>query len=273
MKWLIIIGLSLLEFFTFPILWALIQSKPIKKNTYINVCFAVNLLINAVLNFIILKSAAEVYSSAYLLWTSIAVAVGIKLLEKKDALIEIPGEKSSVVTVVAVGIGAALFFVLGRFVAIPSPVPNTNISIQYGLLAFMAALFGPLAGALIGLIGHALIDFSYGWGIWWSWVIASAVFGALMGFVARKIRLEEGEFKKKEFVGFLVAVVIGHLVAWLAIAPVLDIVMYAEPANKVFVQGAVAGLANIVTTAIVGGLLCAAYAAAKPKKGSLKEEE
>ena len=29
-------------------------------------------------------------------------------------------------------IGAALFFVLGRFVAIPSPVPNTNISMVYG---------------------------------------------------------------------------------------------------------------------------------------------
>ena len=28
-------------------------------------------------------------------------------------------------TFVAIGIGAALFFVLGRFVAIPSPVPNT----------------------------------------------------------------------------------------------------------------------------------------------------
>ena len=43
-------------------------------------------------------------------------------------------KKSPVVTIVAIGIGAALFFVLGRFVAIPSPVPNTNISIQYGLL-------------------------------------------------------------------------------------------------------------------------------------------
>ena len=34
-------------------------------------------------------------------------------------------------TFVAVGIGAALFFVLGRFVAIPSPVPNTNICLLY----------------------------------------------------------------------------------------------------------------------------------------------
>ena len=38
---------------------------------------------------------------------------------------------NSIKTVVAIGIGAALFFVLGRFVAIPSPVPNTNISPQY----------------------------------------------------------------------------------------------------------------------------------------------
>ena len=66
---------------------------------------------------------------------------------------------------------------------------------------------------------------------------------------------------------------IGHAAAWFVIAPVLDIVMYAEPVNKVFYQGLFAGLANIVTTAIVGGLLCAAYAAAKPKKGSLKEEK
>ena len=57
------------------------------------------------------------------------------------------------------------------------------------------------------------------------------------------------------------------------IAPVLDILIYAEPANKVFVQGLAAGASNIVTTAIVGTLLCVAYASAKPKKGSLKEEK
>ena len=36
---------------------------------------------------------------------------------------------NSIKTVVAIGIGAALFFVLGRFVAIPSPVPNTQTSV------------------------------------------------------------------------------------------------------------------------------------------------
>ena len=70
-------------------------------------------------------------------------------------------KNNSVRTIVAIGIGAALFFVLGRFVAIPSGVPNTNISIQYGALAFIAAVYGPIAGLLSGLIGHFFIDFSY----------------------------------------------------------------------------------------------------------------
>jgi energy-coupling factor transport system substrate-specific component len=175
-------------------------------------------------------------------------------------------------TIVAIGIGAALFFVLGRFVAIPSPVPDTNISIQYGLLAFMAAAFGPLAGLLIGLVGHALIDFSYGWGIWWSWVFASAIFGLLMGLGCGKMGLSDGTFGKKQIIRFNVTQVVAHLIAWGVVAPVLDILMYAEPANKVFLQGLVAGVINIVATAVVGTLLCVSYAATKPKKGSLNKE-
>ena len=176
-------------------------------------------------------------------------------------------------TIVAIGIGAALFFVLGRFVAIPSPVPNTTICIQYGLLAFMAVLFGPLAGALIGLIGHALIDFSYGWGIWWSWVIASACFGLIVGIVYFRINLKEGEFGRRGIAFLNLFQVLGHFLAWSVLAPALDIVMYAEPANKVFVQGIVAAIINIVTTAVVGTLLCIGYAASRPQKGSLKMDE
>ena len=119
-------------------------------------------------------------------------------------------KKSPITTIVAIAIGAALFFVLGRFVAIPSPVPNTNISIQYGLLAFMAALFGPVAGCLIAFIGHALIDFSYGWGIWWSWVIASGVAGLIMGLLMNKLDIENS-FKGKDIARFNIAQVIAHI--------------------------------------------------------------
>lgn len=181
-------------------------------------------------------------------------------------------KKFSVRTIVAIGIGAALFFVLGRFVAIPSGVPNTNISIQYGVLAFIAAVFGPIAGLLSGLIGHFFIDFSWG-SPWWSWIVASGFFGGVMGLAATKIKLDEGKITKKDIIIFNAAQAVAHLLSWVVIAPVLDILIYAEPADKVFVQGLVSASVNIVTTAVIGTLLCVAYSAAKPKSGSLKEEE
>ena len=181
-------------------------------------------------------------------------------------------KKFSVKTIVAIGIGAALFFVLGRFVAIPSPVPNVNICVQYGLLAFMSVVFGPVAGALMGLIGHAFIDFSYGWGIWWSWVIASGVFGLLVGLSAKLLKMNEAEMGKKGLVKFNIGQVVAHVICWGGVAPVLDILMYNEPLDKLFAQGLLSGISNAVTTAIVGSLLCVAFAATKTKAGSLTKE-
>ncbi len=182
-------------------------------------------------------------------------------------------KKMSIKTVVAVGIGAALFFVLGRFVAIPSGIPNTNISVQYAVLGLLAALYGPVAGALIGFIGHTLIDLSWGGAPWWSWVIASTVVGIVAGVFSKKTGLAEGEFNVKGCCWFAVSNIVAHLAAWLVIAPGLDILIYAEPANKVFAQGGMAALANILTTVIIGGLLAFAYSKTVAKKGSLDTEE
>lgn len=56
-------------------------------------------------------------------------------------------------------------------------------------------------------------------------------------------------------------------------APALDILIYSEPLDKLFAQGLVAAVANAVTTAIVGSLLCVAYAATITKAGSLNKED
>jgi len=181
-------------------------------------------------------------------------------------------KKFSVKTIVAIGIGAALFFVLGKFVAIPSPVPNTSITTQYGLLAFMSVVYGPIAGALIGFIGHMLIDFAAGWGIWWSWVIASGVFGLLVGIAAKVLKMDEANMGEKGLIKFNVAQFVSHIICWMAVAPVLDVYMMGEPWDKLISQGLMAGLGNAVTTAIVGSLLCVAYAATRTKAGSLTKE-
>ena len=64
-----------------------------------------------------------------------------------------------------------------------------------------------------------------------------------------------------------------QLIGWGLIAPVLDILIYAEPANKVFTQGLVAGLWNIVAVGVIGTLLLIAYTKTRTQKGSLSYEE
>lgn len=178
----------------------------------------------------------------------------------------------SIKSIVAIGIGAALFFVLGRFVAIPSPIPNTTINIQYGILGVFGVIYGPIVGLLIGFIGHTLIDLSWG-SPWWSWIIASAVFGLVVGLAKKKIDIENGKFGTKEIIAFNIFQVIAHAVAWIVVAPCLDIVIYNEPTNKIFAQGAFAGISNALTTAVIGTIVLIAYAKTKTKEGSLQKED
>jgi energy-coupling factor transport system substrate-specific component len=177
----------------------------------------------------------------------------------------------SVRTVVAVGIGAALAFVLMRFVAIPSGVPNTNLNLAAAIVAFFAAIFGPVAGILIAFIGHTLSDLTWG-GVWWSWVIADAVFGLLIGLFWKKYNIEEGGFGLKSCIIFNVVQILANAAAWVLVAPVLDILIYAEPANKVFLQGVVAGGLNALVILILGSLLAFGYSKTRTKAGSLRAE-
>ncbi|MDR2663777.1 MAG: ECF-type riboflavin transporter substrate-binding protein [Treponema sp.] len=178
----------------------------------------------------------------------------------------------SVRTVVAIGIGAALVFVLMRFVAIPSGVPNTNLNLGIAILTLFAAIFGPVAGFLIGFIGHTLTDLTFGFGVWWSWVIADAVYGLLIGLFWKTYKIDEGKFTVIQAVYFNLIQIIVNAVAWLGIAPALDILIHKEPADKVFLQGLVAGGLNAGVVLILGTLLAFGYSATRVRPGSLKAE-
>lgn len=180
--------------------------------------------------------------------------------------------KITIKSIVAIGIGAALFFVLGRFVAIPAFVPNTTANIQYGILSVFSVIFGPLVGALAGFIGHTLIDLSWG-SPWWSWIIASAVFGLIMGFAKKTIDIENGKFGTKEIITFNVMQIVAHGICWVIIASLLDVLIYKEAFSKLVAQSLTAWGLNSLTTAIVGTLLLAAYAKTRTKAGSLKKED
>ena len=67
-------------------------------------------------------------------------------------------KKFGIKEVVATGIGTALFVVLTQ-VQIPLGfIPNTSLQPRAAVLAFLAAVFGPVVGGIVGLLGHALGD-------------------------------------------------------------------------------------------------------------------
>ncbi len=178
----------------------------------------------------------------------------------------------SIKTIVAIGIGAAVFVILGRFVSIPTGIPNTEIQTAYAFLALMSVVFGPIAGLLIGLIGHALKDAVFYGSIWWSWVIVSAFVGLFIGFFANRINIQSGIFGGKQILTFNIVQAVVQAIGWFLIAPTLDVLIYAEPANKVFVQGVIAGLSNIITVGVIGTILLVSYAKTRNKSDSLSVE-
>jgi energy-coupling factor transport system substrate-specific component len=182
------------------------------------------------------------------------------------------GKNLSIKTIVAIGIGAAVFVILGRFASIPTGIPNTEVQTAYAFLALMSVVFGPIAGGLIGLIGHALKDLIYYGSPWWSWVIVSGFVGLSIGFIANSIKIKAGIFGKKQIITFNITQVIVQVIGWGLIAPTLDILIYAEPANKVYTQGIVAGLSNILTVGVLGTLLLVAYAKTRSQSNSLTKE-
>ncbi|WBW97742.1 ECF-type riboflavin transporter substrate-binding protein [Oceanirhabdus sp. W0125-5] len=188
------------------------------------------------------------------------VCVALVVISKKKK-----GQSLSTKDVVAIGIGAALYGVLSM---ITIPVgPNTSFRIAIAVLVIFGALFGPTVGFLVGFIGHALNDaLAYG-GVWWSWVFLSAVIGLFAGLITldKNCDIKIGKFNKghviKMFIFALIGMVVGGIAAYCG-----DVFLYGEPADKVWVQIAIASVSNFVVIVLVG--IPAVYALAKRNRST-----
>lgn len=181
------------------------------------------------------------------------------------------GKHMSTKTVVAIGIGAAMYAALS---AISIPVgPNTSFRIAIALLPIFGAFFGPVAGFLIGFIGHALNDaFMYG-GVWWSWVFLSAMMGLFGGFVCfdKKFDPLNGICTKANitmmYIWSIVGMFVGSVLAYAG-----DVYLYGEPAEKLFVQITLANISNLIVIAVIGIPAVILIAKSKAKNKGLKKD-
>lgn len=178
---------------------------------------------------------------------------------------------SPIKTIVATGIGSALFVIIGIFVNIPI-FANTSIQLQYALQALLATLFGPVAGFLVGFIGHTVKDaIQYG-NLYWAWLLASGVVGLVIGLFRRFYDVSKGDLSVKSLVAFNLVQVVANALAYGLVAPVGDRVLYAQEWSYLLTQGAIAGLANALTIALGGTLLLSLYAKSRTKSGSLSKD-
>ena len=61
---------------------------------------------------------------------------------------------------IVTALGTAMFFVIGKFVAIPTPIPNFSLFLQYAVLVVFSFYYGPIVGMGIGFLGHLLTKYS-----------------------------------------------------------------------------------------------------------------
>lgn len=103
--------------------------------------------------------------------------------------------------------------------------------------------------------------------------MASGLTCFITGLVYPKLKVDEGEFKGKDILRFNIYQIIANVISWVIVAPILDIVVYAEPANLVFTQGIVAAISNAISAGVIGTILLALYSKIRSKKGSLSKDQ
>lgn len=172
-------------------------------------------------------------------------------------------------SVVAIGIGAALY---GALSAISIPIgPNTSFRLAIALLPIFGAIFGPLVGFLVGFIGHALND-AVMWGsVWWSWVFLSAMLGLFGGLIKldKSFDVQSGKIEKSHIIKMYAYAFVGMIAASGA-AYAGDVLLYGEPAEKVWIQIVLASSTNLVVMAVIGIPAIVALAKRNKKNSNLE---
>jgi energy-coupling factor transport system substrate-specific component len=98
------------------------------------------------------------------------------------------------------------------------------------------------------------------------------VYGLVIGLFWKVFSIEEGGFTVKKIVLFNVIQVVANAVTWIGVAATLDVLIYAEPADKVYLQGVTAALLNSAVVLVLGTILAVGYSRTRTKAGSLRED-
>lgn len=176
-------------------------------------------------------------------------------------------------TIVGVAIGAALFGVLMVYGGI-RVFTNTSLTSAMIVVAVVAALFGPLPAALAAGIGNVLADLIGGWGFWFDWSIGNFVLGFFVGLIpVYGARIEDGIFKVKHAVFYVISVLVGNIIGFGLVTPFLTVAFYSSELTITWAQAFSAIVSNGIVLIVIGIPLLFILAKRNAKKTNLSVED
>lgn len=176
-------------------------------------------------------------------------------------------------TIVGVAIGAALFGVLMVYGGI-RVFTNTSLTSAMIVVAVVAALFGPLPAALAAGIGNVLADLIGGWGFWFDWSIGNFVLGFFVGLIPLYgARIEDGIFKVKHAVFYVISVLLGNIIGFGLVTPLLTVLFYSSELTITWMQAFSAIVSNGIVLIVIGIPLLFILAKRNAKKTNLSVED
>jgi len=181
--------------------------------------------------------------------------------------------KWNTLTLVSVAVGAALFGVLMVYASFPVFM-NTFASAAMIVPVVVGGLFGPLPAFATMAIGNVIADIVGGWGLWFNWSIGNGVLGLFIGALPLYgARIDEGIFTIKHAVIYAVLCLVGNVVAFGVVTPLITQIFYAQDADISLLQALPAGVSNTLILTVAGIPLLFLLANRYKKRSNLKEED
>ena len=181
--------------------------------------------------------------------------------------------KWSTATIVSVAIGAALFGVLMVFVSFPV-FTNTYASAAMIVPVIVGGLFGPLPACITMLVGNMVADLIGGWGFWFDWSVGNGVLGLFVGALPLYgARISDGVFKVKHMIIYAVTCLVGNVVAFGVVTPIMTTLFYQADLEITWVQSFFSGVANSIVLVVIGIPVLILLASRAKKRGNLVEED
>ncbi len=155
-------------------------------------------------------------------------------------------------TVVVIAIGAALFGVLMNIGGI-TIFTNTKLTTAMIVPVIVGAMFGPVPAFVACLAGNIIADLIGGWGYWFDWSIGNGMLGFIVGLLPLYgARINDGIFKLKHAVIYVITCVIGNAFAFGIVTPVFTTLFYGGEVEVTFVQSLTGGIANTIVLTVIG---------------------